>query len=54
MAKGNQMDLFHRDGNSTVGLPSSVKSNKKKMTDPHTSPGALLPTKKVVQKGWSK
>lgn len=48
MAK--EKDLFHGQGNSTVGNHIS----KKVLTDPHTSPGVLLPTKKKVQKGWNK
>ena len=54
MAKGTQKDLFHGQGNSTVSLPKSVSKGKKVLTDPHTSPGALLKTTKKVQKGWNK
>lgn len=52
MAKGEK-DLFHGQGNSTVSLPKHLVGGKK-LTDPHTSAGKTLPTKKKVQKGWSK
>jgi hypothetical protein len=52
-ATGNQKDLFHGQGNQTVALPKGIMG-KTVMTDPHTSPGKLLPTKKTVQKGWNK
>lgn len=50
----NQKDLFHGEGNATVAMPKKAKARSTKATDPHTSPGKLLPTKKIVQKGWSK
>lgn len=54
MAKGNQKDLFHGQGNSTVALPKGLKG-KTKLTDPHATPGALAKgIKKTVQKGWNK
>lgn len=53
MSKGEK-DLFHGQGNSTVALPKHVMSGKKVTTDPHTSAGKLLPTKKKTQKGWNK
>lgn len=53
MSKKGEKDLFHGQGNSTVALPGKMKGATK-LTDPHTSPGKLLPTKKVVRKGWSK
>lgn len=49
-------DLYHEDGNSTVksSIPTKIK-NKAGMTNPHQKDaGKLLPTKKVIQKGWSK
>lgn len=46
-------DLFHGQGNSTIGLPKHLVGPKK-FTDPHTNPGKLLKTKKVANKGWSK
>ena len=49
----NQKDLFHSQGNATVGMPKVAKG-KKKTTDPYTSPGNLIKTKKVVKPGWSK
>ena len=54
MGKGTQKDLFHGQGNSTVGLPKSVMSGKTVITDPHTSAGKTLPTKKKTEKGWNK
>lgn len=53
MGKGTQKDLFHGQGNQTVALPSKIKGKTTK-TNPFATPGKLLPTKKVVQKGWSK
>lgn len=47
-------DLFHGQGNSTVAMPKQAFKGKVVLTDPHTSPGKLLPTKKIVQKGYSK
>jgi len=47
-------DLFHGSGNSTARIPKNVGIKKVKLTDPHTSPGKLLPTTKVTKKGWSK
>lgn len=52
MGKGEK-DLFHGQGNDTISLPSHLKGGKK-LTDPHTSPGVKLPTKKKTQKGWNK
>lgn len=52
-SKGNQEDLFHGQGNQTVGLPKHI-TGKTVLTDPHTSAGKLLPTKKKVHKGWNK
>mgnify|MGYP000884410968 FL=1 len=49
-------DLYYGDGNSTVKstIPTKIK-NKVGITDPHLkNVGKLLPTKKVIQKGWSK
>lgn len=49
-------DLYHGDGNSTVksSIPTKI-TNKAGITDPHQkNVGNKLPTKKVVQKGWSK
>jgi hypothetical protein len=54
MARGTSKDLFHGTGNQTVGLPKNIKSGKKIIADPHTSPGKLLPTTKKVQDGWNK
>ena len=55
MAKGTEKDLFHGEGNSTVGLPKNINSGKKILVNPHgQKPGKLLSTKKVTQKGWSK
>jgi hypothetical protein len=54
MAK--KKDLFHGQGNSTVksSIPHGIK-NKAGKTDPEQrNAGKLLPTKKVVQKGWNK
>lgn len=48
-----EKDLFHGQGNQTVGLPKGLKGKTVK-TNPHATPGKLLPTKKVVKKGWSK
>lgn len=48
-----EKDLFHGQGNETYKLPSHLVGGKK-FTDPHTSAGAKLPTKKTTQKGWSK
>lgn len=53
MAKNSEKDLFHGQGNSTVGLPAKMKGPKR-LTDPHTSAGKTLPTVKKVQKGWNK
>ena len=53
MAKKGEKDLFHGQGNSTVGLPKNLLG-RTKLTDPHTSAGKLLPTKKKNQKGWNK
>ena len=49
-------DLYYGDGNLTVKstIPTKIK-NKAGITDPHLkNVGKLLPTKKVIQKGWSK
>ena len=49
-------DLYHGDGKSTVksSIPTKI-TNKAGMTNPHQKDaGKLLPTKKVIQKGWSK
>jgi hypothetical protein len=51
MAK--EKDLFHGQGNQTVALPSKL-TGKTVLTNPHATPGKLLPTKKKVQKGWNK
>jgi hypothetical protein len=49
-------DLYHGDGNSTVAstIPTKIK-NRVGLTNPYLKDaGKLLPTKKVIQKGWSK
>lgn len=49
-----EKDLFHGQGNSTVGVPMKV-TNKAGRTNPEQkNPGKLLPTVKRTQKGWSK
>lgn len=53
MAKGTNKDLFHGQGNNTVKLPRGIMG-KTVLTDPHTSPGKLLPSTKKVEKGWNK
>lgn len=49
----NTKELFYGDGNDTVVLPAQAKGGTV-LTDPHTKPGQLIPTKKVIQKGFSK
>ena len=47
-------DLFHGQGNQTVGLPKNLVG-KTVLTNPHATPGNLEKgIKKVVQKGWNK
>lgn len=53
MSKGTEKDLFHGQGNQTIALPSQIKGKTVK-TNPHATPGKLLKTKKVTQKGWNK
>jgi hypothetical protein len=51
---GNQPDLFHGQGNSTVKMPCKV-TKLAGQTDPQQKkPGKLLKTKKVIQPGANK
>lgn len=51
--KGEQ-DLFHGQGNSTVGMPMKV-TNKAGRTDPEQkNAGNLTKTTRKTAKGWNK
>jgi hypothetical protein len=57
MAKGNQKDLFHSSGNSTVSLPKHVDSGKRTKTNPYIDrkgPAKKHSNKHAIQPGWSK
>jgi hypothetical protein len=57
MAKGNEKDLFHGSGNSTVGLPKHVASGKRTVTNPYIGrkgPAKKHSNKQAIQPGWSK
>lgn len=54
MAKKAGKDLYHGQGNHTVGLPGHL-TGKTKLTDPHIHPGVLAKgIKKLTKKGWNK
>jgi hypothetical protein len=49
-------DLFHGQGNATMkgAIPCGIKNKAGRTNPEQNNAGKLLPTKKVVQKGWNK